>query len=117
MGVTSYAPCAAKTALREVTCKSIQRIDVCRSKHCALILLRLFWGIILQMRGSVTVPGRAENRGWPGDVVITALSRAGLPAPSVIRPAKIAAIGAANATKLRTCAAAVVRLSHCRPGW
>jgi mRNA interferase MazF len=42
----------------------------------------------------------AENRGWPGDVPITALARAGLPAASVIRPAKIATIDAADATKL-----------------
>jgi mRNA interferase MazF len=42
----------------------------------------------------------AENRGWPGDVAITTLSRAGLPAPSVIRPAKIATIDASDATKL-----------------
>lgn len=42
----------------------------------------------------------AENRGWPSDVAITALSRAGLPVPSVIRPAKIAMIDAADATRL-----------------
>ena len=44
----------------------------------------------------------AENRGWPRDIAITALSRAGLPAPSVIRPAKIATIEATDATKLGT---------------
>lgn len=42
----------------------------------------------------------AENRAWPGDVRIASLSRAGLPAPSVIRPAKVATIDAADATKL-----------------
>jgi mRNA interferase MazF len=42
----------------------------------------------------------AENRGWPSDVPISALTRAGLPAASVIRPAKIATIDAADATKL-----------------
>jgi mRNA interferase MazF len=42
----------------------------------------------------------AENRGWPSDVSITALGRAGLPVASVIRPAKIATIDAADATKL-----------------
>jgi mRNA interferase MazF len=42
----------------------------------------------------------AENRGWPSDVSITALARAGLPVASVIRPAKIATIDAADATKL-----------------
>jgi len=34
----------------------------------------------------------AENDPWPGDVVIADLRRAGLPAPSVVRPAKIACI-------------------------
>jgi mRNA interferase MazF len=42
----------------------------------------------------------AENRGWAGDVTITALARAGLPVASVIRPAKIATIEAADAIKL-----------------
>jgi mRNA interferase MazF len=51
----------------------------------------------------------AENRGWPGDIVITALSRAGLPAPSVIRPAKIATIDASDATKLGTISAAMIQ--------
>jgi mRNA interferase MazF len=34
----------------------------------------------------------AENEPWPGDVAIADLRRAGLPAPSVVRPAKIACI-------------------------
>jgi mRNA interferase MazF len=34
----------------------------------------------------------AGNDPWPGDVPITELKRAGLPAPSVVRPAKIACI-------------------------
>lgn len=34
----------------------------------------------------------AENAPWPSDVAITDLIRAGLPAPSVVRPAKIACI-------------------------
>jgi mRNA interferase MazF len=34
----------------------------------------------------------AENEGWSSDVAITDLRRAGLPAPSVVRPAKIACI-------------------------
>jgi mRNA interferase MazF len=42
----------------------------------------------------------AENRGWPSDITISALARAGLPAPSVIRTAKIATIDASDATRL-----------------
>jgi len=34
----------------------------------------------------------AENESWPGDVSISEVGRAGLPAPSIIRPAKIACI-------------------------
>lgn len=42
----------------------------------------------------------AENRGWPGDVQVTALAKAGLPVPSVIRTAKIATIEARDAEAL-----------------
>jgi len=42
----------------------------------------------------------AENRGWPGDVAIANPAAAGLPAPSVIRTAKIATIEAAHAARL-----------------
>jgi mRNA interferase MazF len=42
----------------------------------------------------------AENRGWPSDITISALARAGLPAPSVIRAAKIATIDASDASRL-----------------
>lgn len=42
----------------------------------------------------------AENRGWRGDVAISDPSGAGLPAPSVIRTAKIATIEANDATGL-----------------
>jgi len=34
----------------------------------------------------------ADNESWRSDVAIANLSRAGLPAPSVVRPAKIACI-------------------------
>jgi mRNA interferase MazF len=34
----------------------------------------------------------ADNEPWPSDVMIADLDRAGLPAPSVVRPAKIACI-------------------------
>lgn len=43
----------------------------------------------------------AENRPWPGDVGLgDAYASAGLPAPSVIRTAKIATIEAVNADRL-----------------
>ncbi|WP_245427497.1 type II toxin-antitoxin system PemK/MazF family toxin [Pleomorphomonas carboxyditropha] len=43
----------------------------------------------------------AENRPWPGDVEVGAAYRdVGLPAPSVIRPVKIATIEASSAEKL-----------------
>lgn len=42
----------------------------------------------------------AGHRGWPGDVVLSELSGTGLPAPSVIRTAKIATIEARDATVL-----------------
>jgi mRNA interferase MazF len=34
----------------------------------------------------------ADNERWPSDVAIADISRSGLPAPSVVRPAKIACI-------------------------
>jgi mRNA interferase MazF len=42
----------------------------------------------------------AENRSWPGDVAIADLAQAGLPAPSVIRTAKIATIDAKETEKI-----------------
>jgi mRNA interferase MazF len=42
----------------------------------------------------------AENRSWAGDVPIPAHHDAGLPAPSVIRPVKIATIEVSHADKL-----------------
>jgi len=44
----------------------------------------------------------AEHRGWPGDVVISDPGGAGLPAPSIVRPAKIATIDARDAGRLGT---------------
>ncbi len=38
----------------------------------------------------------AENRGWTGDVHIANLDKAGLPAPSLIRTAKVATVDAAH---------------------
>jgi mRNA interferase MazF len=49
----------------------------------------------------------AENRGWPGDLPIADLGRAGLPAPSIIRPAKIATIEARDAEPIGTVPAEV----------
>jgi mRNA-degrading endonuclease toxin of MazEF toxin-antitoxin module len=39
----------------------------------------------------------AENRGWPGDVEIGDAASAGLPAPSVVRTAKIATVDLSRA--------------------
>lgn len=50
----------------------------------------------------------AENRGWPEDVPIADLALAGLPAPSIIRPAKIATIEARDAEPIGTVPAEVV---------
>ena len=44
----------------------------------------------------------AANRGWPGDVLVSDLSLAGLPIQSIIRPAKIATIEARDAELLGT---------------
>ena len=48
----------------------------------------------------VTMITSAENRGWSGDLEVGDLALAGLPAPSVIRTAKIATIEAGDATQL-----------------
>ena len=42
----------------------------------------------------------AANRGWPGDVAVSDLTAAGLPIPSIVRPAKIATIEARDAERL-----------------
>jgi mRNA interferase MazF len=42
----------------------------------------------------------AENRGWPGDVAVSDLVTAGLPAPSVLRTAKVATIELRDAEPL-----------------
>lgn len=38
----------------------------------------------------------ADNESWPSDIEIADVARAGLPAPSVVRPAKIACIDPAR---------------------
>lgn len=42
----------------------------------------------------------AANRGWSGDVPISDIGAAGLPIPSIVRPAKIATIEARDAERL-----------------
>jgi mRNA interferase MazF len=54
---------------------------------------RLLWLVMIT---------RAENRGWPDDVGKSDLRAAGLPAPSIVRPAKIATVDAADAQRLGT---------------
>lgn len=44
----------------------------------------------------------AENRGWPADVAVSDLAVAGLPAPSVVRTAKVAVIDRRDAEPLGT---------------
>lgn len=44
----------------------------------------------------------AANRGWPGDVAISDLAMAGLPAASVVRCAKIATIEARDVERIGT---------------
>ena len=51
----------------------------------------------------------AENRGWPEDVAVPRHVSAGLPAPSVIRAAKIATIDASDAIRLGRVAPATLR--------
>lgn len=51
----------------------------------------------------------AENRGWPDDVPIPDHAPVGLPAPSIIRPAKIATIDAADAATLGQISAGLLR--------
>jgi mRNA interferase MazF len=58
----------------------------------------------------------AQHRGWPGDVLITDLDGSGLPAPSIVRAAKIAAIEAADAERIGALPAAdrTAVLAHLR---
>lgn len=48
----------------------------------------------------------AANRGWPGDVAVSDPREAGLPAASIVRPAKIATIEARDAERLGVLAVA-----------
>jgi mRNA interferase MazF len=42
----------------------------------------------------------SENRGWPGDVVVSDLKVSGLPAASIVRTAKIATIEAKESDRI-----------------
>jgi mRNA interferase MazF len=53
----------------------------------------LLWGVMITA---------AENRSWPGDVRLSDAARAGLAIPSVVRPAKIATIDAAQPSRIGT---------------
>jgi mRNA interferase MazF len=71
-----------------------------RQRRPALVLpgpdvdtYRLLWVVMITS---------AENRSWPCDVAIENYAAAGLPAPSVVRPAKIATIDAQDAEPLGT---------------
>ena len=44
----------------------------------------------------------AENRGWSGDVAISDLGAAGLPIPSIVRPAKMATVETRDTEPLGT---------------
>jgi len=53
----------------------------------------------------------ARNKPWAGDVEVIHPAEAGLPAPSVIRCAKIIAIGATEVIKIGTLGPAQLRLA------
>jgi mRNA interferase MazF len=54
----------------------------------------------------------AANRGWEGDVEIDDLAIAGLPAPSVVRSAKIATIDSSDAERLGRVTPEVLSVVH-----
>jgi len=54
----------------------------------------------------------AENRAWPGDVPFgNFYAQSGLPAPSVVRPCKLATIEARHAERLAACRTEALRLN------
>src|SRR5665213_3567149 len=64
--------------------------------------------LVIAMPGILVQPGMlwalmitsADNRGWPGDVVVSDLLAAGLPAPSLVRTEKVATINITDAERL-----------------
>jgi mRNA interferase MazF len=54
----------------------------------------------------------AENRSWPGDIVLSDARRAGLSIPSVVRPTKIATIEAEQASRIGSISAAERRAAR-----
>jgi mRNA interferase MazF len=61
---------------------------------------QLFWAAMITS---------AENRRWPTDIAISNLEQAGLPAPSVIRTAKLATIEVADAIRLGKIPAVLIK--------
>lgn len=66
----------------------------------------------------------AENRGWPGDVVVSDLLAAGLPAPSLVRTEKVATIDIGDAERIgrlpeadRRAVTALLRQHLAGAGW
>lgn len=61
-------------------------------------------GDLQQQRGLLLLAmiTSAANRGWSGDVAVSDLAQAGLPVPSIVRPAKIATIESRDAEPLGT---------------
>lgn len=64
--------------------------------------------LVIAMPGMDAQPGllwalmitSVENRGWPGDVAVSDLYAAGLPAPSLVRTEKVATIGMRDAQRI-----------------
>ncbi len=71
-----------------------------RQRRPALVLARATAGEGAPPLLWVCMVTSAENRPWPGDVPVSDLAAAGLPAPSVVRPAKIATIEAMSADRI-----------------
>jgi mRNA interferase MazF len=70
-----------------------------RERRPALVVAS---GSIQELHGLVWVMmiTSSENRGWPGDVVVSDLQMSGLPVTSIIRTAKIATIKARESDRI-----------------